>query len=314
MKKSKHILMDTFVVKAKSLGYSVKRYSADRRIYKISKNGKSILTIGKHFPINSAVSNLIAKRKFLTKQILRDEGINTPRGVLVSVFNEVSILVKKGKLSFPLVVKPDTSSLGKMVTAKIVNIKDLKAAFLSVKHKFGEVLVEEYCEGDDYRFLVLDDKVLMVTKRGLPYVTGDGKSTVSKLINIFNKTNTWPLKIDDEVKRCLAVSGYGLQDKPEAGVKIILRRNANNSSGGTTENITKGIDNEFNNIAVKASKIVGLKLDGVDIIAPDITDFKKGYFITELNGSPGYDLSLSSKLENPYDATEDILKELFRTK
>lgn len=299
------ILMDIFAEKAKKLGYSVEEFSADRKVYRISKNGKSFMTLGKYFPLNPVTSHELAKRKDLTKQILKDAGIPTPPGILTGEWSVVEASLTKGLLKFPLVVKPDTSSLGKMVTAKINDVETLRAAFDLVKKEYEKVLIEDYFRGDDFRFLVLDGRVVTVAKRVLPFVTGDGVSKISGLI-------PENLRIGREVKRCLNDQGFDLNSIPDKSQKVILRMNANVHTGAIVENVTETADGYFKKIAVQAAGLLHMRFAGVDIIAEDISDNKSKFVVTEINSSPSYDIHFLPAIGEPYDATTDILDALLK--
>ena len=297
----KKILMDEFARKVKVLGCEVETFEADRTVYKISKKDKSFITIGKHFPLNSIVAYNIAKRKDLTKQILENVGISTPRGILTSNWELVKKTIDDGRLNFPLVAKPDTSSLGKSVVADIRDVEGLKLAFDNVKEKFEQVLIEEYFDGEDYRFLVLDGRVLTVAHRVLPYVTGNGKTPIRDLSKI---------EINREVVRTLDIQGYVPETVPSVNEKVVLRKNANVHTGATVENVSGKVGEYYNEIAVKAAEAIGLRFSGVDILAQNIEDEKSGYVVTEVNADPSYDIHFSPAKGEQYDPTEEIVKAL----
>jgi cyanophycin synthetase len=301
----KKILMDTFMEKVKKIGYTVKEFSADRKVYEVSKDGKSFLTLGKYFPLNSITANGIAKRKNLTKQILSAGGVPTPKGILTGEWKIIEGLLKNGSLKFPLVVKPDTSSLGKMVTAKIKDIESLKKAFELVKKEYETVLIEEYVEGEDFRFLVLDGRVLTVAKRVLPFVIGDGISNISELI-------PGKIKVKREVKRCLSDQGLDINSIPVKNRKVILRMNANVHTGASVENVSETADPFFKDLAIKAAAMLKIRFAGVDIIAKDITDKNSAFTVTEVNSSPSYDIHFLPKVGKPYDPTKEILDSILQ--
>jgi len=310
--KPKHkILMDQFAKKALKLGYFVREYPSDKRVYEISKNGKVAITISKHFPLNTVVGSQLAKRKNLTKEIFKSIGIPVPNGILTDNWNEVLQSLKIEEINFPLVAKPDTSSLGKLVAAKIEDLQELKEIFEKIKKKFGPVLVEEYVSGEEYRFLVLDGKVLAVAHRLLPFVTGDGKSKISKLIIKYNRGKIEPLILGYEVERVLSKQGFDYNSIPAIGQKVLLRRNSNAHTGGKVENPIGKVHPKYFETAIKATKTLGLRFCGVDIISEDITSGESRFFVIELNADPGYDLHWEVENGKVYDATKDILNSLF---
>lgn len=54
------------------------------------------------------------------------------------------------------------------------------------------VILEEYVVGQEYRFYVLEEKVLAVLNRIPANVTGDGVNNLSELIKIKNKERKKP--------------------------------------------------------------------------------------------------------------------------
>jgi len=303
-------LMDDFAKDAAKLGYFVHEYPADKRVYEISKNGKTIFTFKNLFSLNSTVATKLTKRKNLTKEILRKCGIPTPAGILAGTWEEVLQSLKTKKISFPLVIKPDTASSGKFVAAKLENVDELKETFNRVREKYKSVLIEEYVEGEDYRFLVLDGRVLAVARRVLPSVVGDGNLTIIDLIEKYNNGRIEPLILNYEVERMLTKQVLGYNSVPAKGEKITLRMNANAHTGGTVENV-EHFDLKYSQIAIKATKALGLRFCGVDIISPNIHDAHCRFFVIEINGAPGYDLHWEVEKGKKYDATKDILKSLF---
>jgi D-alanine-D-alanine ligase-like ATP-grasp enzyme len=71
--------------------------------------------------------------------------------------------------------------------------------------------------------------------------------------------------------------------------KVFLLDNANLSTGGEAIDCTHEIHKSFRNLAVSATKDMGLRLCGVDILTKDITLPCKEYVILELNAAPGLD-------------------------
>lgn len=304
------VVMDRFAKRAKKAGYEVETFDADRRIYKISKGDRFFFTVGMHFPFNSHVSFEIAKRKDLTKQILHSFGLSVPGGILTNKWSEVLDTLKNGDLTFPLVIKPDTALTGILVTAKIEDEQSLRKAFNAVHAEFGKVVVEEYFEGEDFRFLVLDGKVLAIAKRVYPKVIGDGRKKVSELIKEYAAQPVITFVMSEEVERSLKGQGYTLNSILPKGKTAVLRRNANVFTGGIVENFTDEAAEKFKKIAVEAAKIIGLRFSGVDILIKDIRDENSEYSIVEVNCDPGYDIHEIPRVGKPFRAEEAILRSL----
>ena len=81
-----------------------------------------------------------------------------------------------------------------------------------------------------------------------------------------------------------------LRSVPERGKRIYLLDNANLSSGGDAVDVTKPIHLEFKKMAIKLTRDMGLRLSGVDLmVAGDIRNAPKKYWVLEINAAPGLD-------------------------
>jgi D-alanine-D-alanine ligase-like ATP-grasp enzyme len=130
---------------------------------------------------NSLIAFWISNDKWMTKTFLERSGINVAKGVLLDKNYEMQEL---GVLNFPMVVKPFDTDHGIAVSTNLQSqIEVLDAIDKAFTHS-TKVIVEEYFEGREYRFLVIDNKVRAVAYRVPANVTGDGENTVFELIKI----------------------------------------------------------------------------------------------------------------------------------
>lgn len=264
-------------------------------------NENTLLDAEDHLKLNSKESVEKSKNKFMTKEILLENGLSVAKGFLARQWEEVLQEIDSKQVDFPLVAKPNNSSKGAMVFANIVDLKDLKTAFERIKKEYDEVLLEEYVEGSDYRFFVLDGKVLAVAKRTLPFVNGDGKTRIRDLI---------PKKVllDWEVERNLKDQDLDLDSVPEEGIEIVLRGNSNMSTGGMVENVTGKINTRFSDIAESVAKILDLRLVGVDMIIKDASNSNSSYCVLETNAAPGFKIHKSPDIGESIDLMPFVLQ------
>ena len=92
----------------------------------------------------------------------------------------------------------DGISIG--VSTKVGLSKAIAYARSASDQQESDVLVQEQVEGQEYRFLVVEGKVVAVAGRRPPCVVGDGRSTVKQLIHEKNQdpqtdTRTYPNQI-----------------------------------------------------------------------------------------------------------------------
>lgn len=131
---------------------------------------------------NEAVD--IGADKHLTKEHLIKANVPAPKGKNYSQDTSVDEIVQDAlTIDFPLVVKPNFGSLGKGVTTDIKNKSELKAAIQHVRDlDYGDVVIERFVQGVDYRIYVVDNQVVGAIKRVPANVVGDGQHTIEQLI------------------------------------------------------------------------------------------------------------------------------------
>ena len=88
-----------------------------------------------------------------------------------------------------VVVKPSTgTSHGSGISIAPKSLLAFVRGFAKALCFSNSVMVEEFVEGENFRFTVLDRKVLTVTHRIPLYVVADGVNTIGSLISLKNKT------------------------------------------------------------------------------------------------------------------------------
>lgn len=300
-------------------GLKVKIVSRRLNLISLTNNGKSIFIKGTSFPVNAQPSCFIANHKFLTKLILRSAKISIPKSWLVRTPTEAKRQVLKKNL-FPCVLKPAKGSHGNKVFAKIESFEEFCELLPLIFTKKGkkDVLIEEFIDGKDYRFLVIGDKVSAVMERVPAHVVGDGERTIRQLIVKFNqqpmvgKKYEKPMckiKLNGEVKRSLRKQGRKLTYIPQEGERVVLRQNANISTGGIGKDATDEVNSNLKDLAVKAAKAIGMSITGVDIIYDELAG--KAY-VLELNDCPGIDIHHFPVVGKSHDVAKDVIEFLFK--
>jgi len=299
-------------------GVEVEVISPRFNLFRLTWNGRCLFVKGTSFPVNPQPSCMIANNKFLTKKVLKPHKILMPKSWLVKTASE-AYKIATSKEIFPCVLKPVKGAHGKRVFAKIESLDEFEEI---LPLSFGnpgkrDILVEEFIEGKDYRFLVVDNQVSAVMERIPAHVIGDGKSSIRQLIKKFNqnplvgKRYEKPMcriRVDGEVRRILKKQEKKLSSIPKEGERVFLRQNANISTGGIGKDVTNKVSQELKDIAIKAAKIIGLKITGVDIIYNPKEN--KGYLL-ELNDCPGIDIHHFPVSGKPQNVASDIIDFLF---
>lgn len=262
---------------------------------RLAKNKKSRWLSHQKGFFNSKLGCDLACSKYLTYQILESLKLPIPKYLKINNVKQID----KIKFSGPWVIKPVDQGKGRDVIIKIKTKDKLKKIARTLFKKYRYLIIEQFIKGKDYRLLILDKKMLGAVRRIPARITGDGIHNIKQLIEISNKKERRAkikelspfikkIKIDLEVKRCLAQKNLKLSSIPNKNQIIQIRKNANFSTGGEAEDVTKSVHPENIKIAYKAVKSLGLKFGGVDIITKDISKpiTKNKGKIIEINAVP----------------------------
>jgi cyanophycin synthetase len=165
-------------------------------------------------------------------------------------------------------------------------------------------LLEKFLPGSDYRLLVVGNKLVAAARREPPLVVGDGIHTVKELVDKVNadprrgdghSTSLTKIKFDD-----IAIGRLKLQDMepnsvPEKGRRVILRNNANLSTGGTATDVTDDVHAEVAARVVVAAQMVGVDICGVDVVCESVLKplEEQNGGIVEVNAAPGLRMHIS---------------------
>ena len=79
------------------------------------------------------------------------------------------------------------------------------------------------------------------------------------------------IKIDPVAIEVLAQQGFTPVSVPADRQRVLIRRNANLSTGGTAIDVTALVHPEVAARAVEAARVIGLDIAGIDVIASDIS-------------------------------------------
>ncbi len=134
----------------------------------------------------SAIGVDVASDKSLTNRLLDSAGLPVPRADVVDT--EDGAVAVARRLGFPCVVKPLDGNHGRGVHLDLRSEEAVRAAFHGAlaQSRGGDVVVETYVAGNDYRCLVIGGKVAAIAERVPASVTGDGEHTVRELVDIAN--------------------------------------------------------------------------------------------------------------------------------
>lgn len=268
----------------------------------------------------SSIAVDIACNKELTKKMLEDAAIPVPSGDLVIDEEGLQSVIRK--IGFPLVLKPLDGNHGKGAS---INVKDYETARIGLEHaqKYSrKVIVEKYITGFDFRVLVINHKMVAAARRVPAHIVGDGDLNIQQLID---KENLDPrrgyghenvlteIDVDKDTNELLEKLNYTLETVPQKGEIVYLKSTANLSTGGTSIDVTDMIHPENIQMAERISRIIGLDVCGIDIMAENLTQPLKesGGAILEVNAAPGFRMHLAPSEGLPRNVAAPVVDMLY---
>lgn len=267
----------------------------------------------------SAVSESIAQDKELTKQLLAAAGVPVPHGRPVSDLDDGWAAATE--LGLPVVVKPRDGNQGKGVTVNILGREHFELAYRAAA-EIGQVMVERFLPGHDFRLLVVGERLIAAARRDPPHVVGDGLRSVRELVDEVNAdprrgdghaTALTRVRLDEIALARLHAQGLTPDDVPDKGRRVVLRNNANLSTGGSATDVTDEVHRDVATRAVAAARMIGLEVCGVDVVCQSIgrpLEEQRGG-IVEVNAAPGLRMHLSPSYGKPRAVGEAIVDRLF---
>jgi cyanophycin synthetase len=265
----------------------------------------------------------LAGDKDSTKLLLQAAGIPVPQGDVIRRFEDLDEAIDRAG-GFPLVIKPLDGNHGRGITLNIRTYPDAEAAYDLAKQesKTGAVIVERYHQGGDYRVLVVGGRVVAAAQRVPAQVVGDGRSTISELVERLNQdprrgeghSNILTrVELNQASEWVLRQQGYSLDTILRPGEVCYLKNTANLSTGGMAIDCTDTIHPENRWLCERAAQWVGLDIAGIDLITPDITQPLRQVdgVVVEVNAAPGLRMHLQPSQGTPRQVAAPILDLLF---
>lgn len=309
---------------------SIVEEAASRRIpwIRLGKNSLVQLGYGKNQQrfqatitgLTSSIAVDIACNKELTKIMLEYAAIPVPSGDLVVDREGLEQVI--AKIGYPIVIKPLDGNHGK---GSSINVNDLESAIIGLEHsqQYGQkAIVEKYVTGYDFRILVINNKMVAAARRVPAHVVGDGQKNIQQLIDLENQDPRrgyghenvlTEILVEKDTNELLAKLNYSLETVPHKGEIIYLKSTANLSTGGTSIDVTEMVHPENVMMAERISRIIGLDVCGIDIMAENLTQPLKdsGGAVLEVNAAPGFRMHLAPSEGLPRNVAAPIVDMLY---
>ncbi len=262
----------------------------------------------------------IACNKEQTKKMLDDASIPVAKGDIC--YDEEDLKDTIDDIGYPIVIKPLDGNHGKGASINVTNWEDAVKGLKHAKEYSRRVIVEKFVTGFDFRVLVINNEVIAAAQRVPAHVIGNGKNTIQELIDITNEDPRrgyghenvlTEITIDRTTERLIDNAGYTLNSVLPENETLYLKSTANLSTGGTSVDVTDLMHPENVFIAERISRVIGLDICGIDIMAPNLTQSLKenGGVILEVNAAPGFRMHLAPSEGLPRNVAAPVIDMLY---
>ena len=276
---------------------------------------------------DSYISPLIMENKVVTKKVLAEKGFRVPKGYEVSSIEEALQKFNYIK-NKPIVIKPKSTNFGLGITIFKNGTSSLENYTKAIKFALKEdkdILIEEFIEGTEYRFFVIEGKTEAVLLRVPANVTGDGKHTIRELVEMKNanplrgdakKTPLKKIEFGEIEQLQLSEQGLNFESILAENEVTYLRENSNISTGGDSIDMTDEVHESYKKLAVEIAEAMMAKVCGVDLIIPNIKDecSKDNYGVIEANFNPMMMMHIYPHAGEPRRLSLNVLRMLFPEK
>ena len=268
----------------------------------------------------SSIAVDMACNKELTKKMLDMASIPVASGSIC--VDEEDLASTINKIGYPIVLKPLDGNHGKGASINVTNWEDAVSGLAFAKNYSHRIIVEKFITGFDFRILVIDNKLVAAAKRVPAHVIGNGTDTIQELINITNldprrgyghENVLTQIDVDRDTEDLLEKLNYTLETIPKKGEIVYLKSTANLSTGGTSVDVTDMMHPENIFLAERISRVIGLDICGVDIMAENLTQPLKenGGVILEVNAAPGFRMHLAPSEGLPRNVAAPVIDMLY---
>lgn len=262
----------------------------------------------------------IACDKEQTKRMLDMASIPVASGDICVDEEDLEDTIKK--IGYPIVIKPLDGNHGKGASINVTKWEDAVEGLAHAKQYSRRVIVEKFITGFDFRILVIDNKLVAAAKRVPAHVVGNGKNTIQELIDIVNldprrgyghENVLTEITVDRDTEDLLEKLEYSLETVPTKDEIVYLKSTANLSTGGTSVDVTDMLHPENIFIAERISRVIGLDICGIDIMAENLTQPLKenGGVVLEVNAAPGFRMHLAPSEGLPRNVAAPVVDMLY---
>lgn len=255
---------------------------------RLTHGGTSVVTRESLSELTNAVAMSRCDDKRVARRVVSEAGIRVPRGRTATFDDEDQAFMREVG---SVVVKPARGEQGAGITVGVTKPDELNRALRWAAKHCPDVLIEERCEGEDLRLVVINGKVIAAAVRRPPEVLGSGKHTVRQLIEAQSRRRSAAthgesvIPVDDVTVDTVREAGWELDDVLPINERLTVRRTANLHTGGTICDVTDEVNPKLARVAVDAADAIGIPVTGIDLMVPSVTGER--YVFIEANERPG---------------------------
>lgn len=265
--------------------------------------------------LNSPLANTVAQYKDVSSRLLRNRGVRAPENGVFHADDEERAWSWAAPL-LPVVVKPHDGKRGREVHVGIETREQFRYAYQRVSASGGTVLVEQFHTGVEHRCLLVDHRLIAVTRRRPASVLGDGASSIRKLVASKNAKRGRihkRLRLNAPELSTLEKQGFSPEDTPSTGERVYLRGVSNLHVGGDALDATDTVTAEERSLIEKAARALpGLRVSGIDFLLPREGDGDAPAVI-EVNKAPMISMHHFPWEGQPRDVASAVLDAMFPT-
>jgi GNAT-family acetyltransferase (TIGR03103 family) len=254
----------------------------------LSAGGRRVTTVESLSELTSAVAFRRCDHKAHTRRVLERAGLRVPPGRCATFDDRDVDFLDRWK---DIVVKPARGEGGSGISVGVVDADGLAAATTVARSVFPEVILEQRCEGEDLRVVVIGGEVVAASVRRPPEVKGTGRHTVAELVGTLSDQRSAAtagaskVPLDATTLDVVRSQGYEFDSVLAHDEVLRVRRTANLHTGGTIHDVTAGLHEQLAEVSVRAAEAIDIPVLGLDLIVPAVDGPE--YVIIEANEQPG---------------------------
>lgn len=273
---------------ARRRGIAVEVLDQECAMFALSFGGRTIVCRESLTELTSAIAMTRCDDKALTRRVLAKAELRVPdqTEAMSPEHNNAFLKSHDG-----VVVKPSHGEQGAGISVDVRTPAALADAIERARRVSDKVLIEEFIQGLDLRIVVIDFKVVAAAVRRPATVIGNGKDTVSKLIEKTSRRRAAAtggeskIPFDSETERCVSGAGYTMDTILAQGQELLVRKTANLHTGGTIHDVTHRLSYSLCRAAIQAARALDIPVVGLDFIVPSVSGAE--YAVIEANERPG---------------------------